>query len=1623
MRKLYLFLILLLVFFGTFSSVCGQTSYTTSGDHTFTVPAGVTKIKLECWGAGGAGGGNTSRNDGAGGGGGGAYSSSIITVIPGNTYTVHVGAGGVGSIGNGSNGGDSWFNTASLVMAKGGAGGSVATWSGGTGGIGGSANSSIGTINFNGGNGGIGRNSSIGRGGPGGSSAGINSNGISASNTWITLTANPAPIGGGKGGNGGNSGQNGANGTSPGGGGGGSGDRGSSNRVGGNGANGQVIITLPAQIALSSPNQIATADVYQGTVKHAIFSFQTTVTTSNAIINSISFTTSGSYLANDVDNFQLWYSSTNDIATASQIGSNITTALGVGVHTFAGLTQLTTKGTTGYFWITSNIDINATIGSEISVDAITLSDLNYELATVSGTTTSAGKQIVRGMPRIALSSANPAVSAANVNQGTSNNIIYRFVNTVSVASASLNSVSFTTTGTCTNFDITRFRLWHSTTDNFSTATQIGSDIISGTGAGLHTFNGLSLNNSAGSTNYFWITANIASAPVNSRTIQVSAITTNNLTYTVGLKSGTANAGGVQTIQRLTGIMLTSNFPAVSATSIPQGTQKKEVYKFSTIITGINATINSVSFTTSGNYTAGDVTNFKLWYSEVNSLIGGSTTLLSTINTTLGVGTHTFSGLNKTTNNGNIGYFWITADIALTATPAKTLKVEAITTNNITYSNATIAKSGTAFYGGIQTIQKIVDTDGDGVADLYDFDDDNDGIPDLKENLPCNTSLIELFPNSGFEAGNTGFSSGYGFVNNTYRALWPEGRYAIVDNANIVHDNFANCSSGHGNMMVVNGSVNADLIVWSSGSIAVTPYTDYTLRVQIASVNPANPAQLIFNVNGENIGSQFNATTTNCEWKNAEAIWNSGSSNRATFEVVNLNLVGGGNDFAIDNISCTYRNTCDSDGDGIPDQLDLDSDNDGIYDIVEAGGITAGNGTILGFTDTDGDGLSDNVDNVDSGKGASELQSGIPLANADIDGDGLANTVDLDSDGDLCFDVTEAGFNDGDDDGILGISAVSVNDKGVVTGQGGYTTPADADNNGVLDFMQQVPIINTQPVNSSICLSATSSATFSVGASNAGGTFQWQVSSDNGATWNNIPGATNATLNILGVNASFDLNRYRVQLFHPAYACSPLVSDVAILRAFASVPAQPSVITGDNPVCQNVSGLTYSVALITQATSYNWTLPSGWITESGIGTNAIVASSSSNSGNIRVSATNTCGTGSARSLAVTVANPIPTITSPSFASVCQSADVRYETQAGKSNYIWNITTGSLGADYTIVSGGATTDNYIVIKWQSTGNRTVTINYTSGGCQGSVAGTKTLNVIANAIVSTQPVNPAAVCAGTGSANISISTMGAVTSFQWQVSTDGGSTWTDLSNVAPYSNVTTNTMTITKPAASLNNAQYKCMVIGTCGDIYSNAATLTVNSTNISSQSTDGQTQFVSGSFTPISVTANGTGLSYQWYSNTTASIIGGTSLGIANGAQSDTYTPQANVAGTLYYYCEVSGACGSIKSNISGAFIVLPKPIITENSTHHCGGHSDSFTTTDNADYTYKWTISNCTITDDTTNTVDVTWNNPTAPTTVTVTVKLVVTHKTSGKSVEVTKDVTIIRTPETGEEYHVINNFS
>lgn len=127
------------------SSTPNPVDFTTPGESTFVVPAGVQSIQFELWGAGGAGGSQSGAT-----GGGGAYVLGEFGVTPGETLTIMVGEGGVTT---GDGGGSSVIldssSTVWFVAAGGGGGGSDGnsgnSCTGGRGGAGGADQGENGT--------------------------------------------------------------------------------------------------------------------------------------------------------------------------------------------------------------------------------------------------------------------------------------------------------------------------------------------------------------------------------------------------------------------------------------------------------------------------------------------------------------------------------------------------------------------------------------------------------------------------------------------------------------------------------------------------------------------------------------------------------------------------------------------------------------------------------------------------------------------------------------------------------------------------------------------------------------------------------------------------------------------------------------------------------------------------------------------------------------------------------------------------------------------------------------------------------------------------------------------------------------------------------------------------------------------------------------------------------------------------------------------------------------------------------------------------------------------------------------------------------------------------------------
>jgi len=92
----------------------------------------------------------------------------------------------------------------------------------------------------------------------------------------------------------------------------------------------------------------------------------------------------------------------------------------------------------------------------------------------------------------------------------------------------------------------------------------------------------------------------------------------------------------------------------------------------------------------------------------------------------------------------------------------------------------------------------------------------------------------------------------------------------------------------------------------------------------------------------------------------------------------------------------------------------------------------------------------------------------------------------------------------------------------------------------------------------------------------------------------------------------------------------------------------------------------------------------------------------------------------------------------------------------------------------------------------------------------------------VITTQPLDVAVTV--TSYATFTVAAAGtAPFSYQWQVSTDAGSSWSNLTNAGDYAGVDLTDLTVTT-RAGLNGCQYRCVVSNSVGPAISGAATLT-------------------------------------------------------------------------------------------------------------------------------------------------------------------------------------------------------
>ena len=375
-----------------------------------------------------------------------------------------------------------------------------------------------------------------------------------------------------------------------------------------------------------------------------------------------------------------------------------------------------------------------------------------------------------------------------------------------------------------------------------------------------------------------------------------------------------------------------------------------------------------------------------------------------------------------------------------------------------------------------------------------------------------------------------------------------------------------------------------------------------------------------------------------------------------------------------------------------------------------------------------------------------------------------------------------------------------------------------------------PSVSVQPVNQTVCSGGT--ANFSVTASGVTG-YQWQFSTNGGGTWTNIAGATNATY------------------------------------------AFPGAVIANN----------------------------GW--------------------QFRCVLTGQCGTTNSNAATLTV-NTVPVVTSsPSNISVCSGSNASFTVAATGSGltYQWNLSTNG-GSTWSPVSG-ATSPTITLTNVTVAQNGHMYYCEVSGTCTPSAGSfPATLTVNSSVTVTGNPSN-STICEGTGT-SFTASASGTGLNYQWEVSTNGGSTWSNVTNGGVYSGATTPTLTLTNVPPSLNGYRYRCFISSPpCTPATTSSALLTVNTFPVITAQPTNVTicEFGNPTFSVTATTGVGS-LSYQWQISTNA----GVSWTNIAGATSSSYAQTNIPAGQNGYRFRVivTAGCGSTTSN-AGILTVNTYPV--------------------------------------------------------------------------------------------------
>ena len=363
-----------------------------------------------------------------------------------------------------------------------------------------------------------------------------------------------------------------------------------------------------------------------------------------------------------------------------------------------------------------------------------------------------------------------------------------------------------------------------------------------------------------------------------------------------------------------------------------------------------------------------------------------------------------------------------------------------------------------------------------------------------------------------------------------------------------------------------------------------------------------------------------------------------------------------------------------------------------------------------------------------------------------------------------------------------------------------------------------PSITTQPKSTYVKTGVNTK--FTVAATGAGLTYQWQYRTSSTGTWKatTLSGAKTATLTVPG---AVSRNGYQYRCVITDANGNTVTSNAATLTVFG-IKTQPASVTA------NVGATTtFKVAAIGNGLTYQWqwrkNSSSTWATTTVSGnktaTISVPATAARNGYQYRCKITDTNGNvvySNAATLTVKSGPSITTQPKSTYVKTGVNTSLTVKATGTGLTYQWQYRTSSSGTWYATTLTGAKTATLTIPGAVSRNGYQYRCVITDANGNKVTSNAATLTVFG---IKTQP---ASVTANMGATTtFKVAAIGNGLTYQWQWRKNASSTW---ANTTVSGN---KTATITVPAtAARNGYQYRCKITDTNGNvIYSSAATLTV------------------------------------------------------------------------------------------------------------------------------------------------------------------------------------------------------